>query len=261
MLAIHRHLLMQLVVRDVAGRYKGSVGGLAWTVIQPVLMLAVYLFVFGLVFNPRRGPAAPADDLTAFGLSLFCGMLVHGLFSECLIRAPGSIVSQPAYVKKIVFPLQLLPLVVLGSALFHFGVGLVVLLVGALVFGHPPGWSVLLLPLVVAPLVALCAGVAWLFASLGVFLRDIGQLTGLAATVMMFLSPVFYPLEALPAQYRWMAYANPLTVPIEAVRDVLLRDRAPAFDTLAMHALVSVAVCWLGHAWFTRTRRGFADVL
>jgi lipopolysaccharide transport system permease protein len=222
MLAIHRHLLMQLVVRDVAGRYKGSIGGLAWTVIQPVLMLAVYLFVFGLVFNPRRGASAPAGDLTAFGLSLFCGMLVHGLFSECLIRAPGVIVSQPAYVKKIVFPLQLLPLVVLGSALFHFAVGLAVLLTGALIFGHPPGWTILWL--LGGPAGALRAGVAWLFASLGVFLRDIGQLTGLAATVMMFLSPVFYPLEALPAQYRWMAYANPLTVPIEAVRDVLLRD-------------------------------------
>ncbi len=261
MLAIHRHLLMQLIVRDVAGRYKGSFGGLAWAVIQPVLMLAVYLFVFGMVFNPRRGASTPADNLTAFGLSLFCGMLVHGLFSECLIRSPSAIVSQPAYVKKIIFPLQLLPLVVLGSALFHFGVGLAVLLVGALVFGHPPGWTALWLPVVVLPLVLLCAGVTWLFASLGVFLRDIGQLTGLAATVMMFLSPVFYPLEALPAQYRWLAYANPLTVPIEAVRDVLLRDKPPAFDTLAIHALASLAVCWLGHAWFNRTRRGFADVL
>ena len=261
MLAIHRHLLMQLVVRDVAGRYKGSIGGLAWTVIQPVLMLAVYLFVFGLVFNPRRGASAPAGDLTAFGLSLFCGMLVHGLFSECLIRAPGVIVSQPAYVKKIVFPLQLLPLVVLGSALFHFGVGLAVLLTGALIFGHPPGWTILWLPVVVVPLVLLCAGVAWLFASLGVFLRDIGQLTGLLATVLMFLSPVFYPVQALPADWRWLALVSPLTVPIEGLRDLLLHQRMPNPAALAAYWAVALAVCWLGWAWFARTRKGFADVL
>ncbi len=261
MLAGHRHLLMQLVVRDVAGRYKGSFGGLAWTVIQPVLMLAVYLFVFGLIFNPRRGAGGPPADLTAFGLSLFCGMLVHGLFAECLIRSPGTIVSQPAYVKKIVFPLQLLPLVVLGGALFHFAVGLGVLLAGATVFGHPPGWALLALPLVVLPLVLLCAGVGWLFASLGVFLRDIGQLTGLAATMLLFLSPVFYPVDALPAQYRWLVQINPLTVPIEALRDVVLRDQWPPLDALALHGLFCLAVAWLGHAWFGRTRRGFADVL
>lgn len=258
-----RHMLVQLVVRDVAGRYRGSFGGIAWSLITPVLMLAVYLFVFGVVFNPRQPAAggAPPQGLAQFGLSLFCGILVHAMFAECLVRSPGVIVAQPSYVKKIVFPLELLPLVTVGSALFHLAVGVGVLLAGSVVLGAPPGWAVLALPLALAPLVLMCAGVAWFTASLGVFLRDIGQLAGLAATVMMFLSPVFYPVSALPADWRWLAWASPITFPIESVRGLLLRDALPDPAGLAGYWLLSLATCWLGWLWFDKTRRGFADVL
>ncbi len=261
----HRRLLVQLVRRDVSGRYKGSFGGAAWAVMTPMLMLAVYLFVFGVVFNPRRAAtgAAPlsAADLSTFGIGLFCGMLVHGLFSECLARAPAVIVGQPAYVKRIVFPLEILPLVTVGAALFHFAVGLVVLLAGAMLFGAPPGWHALALPLVVVPLLLLSAGVSWLFAALAVYLRDIGQLTGLLATVLLFLSPVFYPVDALPQDLRWLALANPLSIPIEATRDLLLRDRFPDMTVMAGYWLATAVFARLGLLWFDKTRRGFADVL
>lgn len=260
-----RHLILQLVRRDVSGRYKGSFGGAAWAVLTPMLMLAVYLFVFGVVFNPRRaatgaGPLSAAD-LSAFGISLFCGMLVHGLFSECLTRAPAVIVGQPAYVKRIVFPLEILPLVTVGAALFHFGVGLVVLLAGAALFGTLPGWHLFALPLVIVPLLLLSAGITWLFAALAVYLRDIGQLTGLLATVLLFLSPVFYPLDALPQDLRWLAIANPLSIPIEATRDLLLRARMPDLNVLAGYWAACAVVARLGLLWFEKTRRGFADVL
>lgn len=257
-------MLWQLVRRDIAGRYRGSFGGLAWSLVTPVLMLGVYLFVFGYVFNPRHAAgAAPAGggDIAQLGLSLFCGVLVHGMFAECLVRAPSVIVGQPSYVKKIVFPLELLPLVTVGSALFHLLVALAVLLAGVVVFAGPPGVVALAAPFALAPLVLMSAGVAWLVASLGVFLRDIGQLTGLAATVLMFLSPVFYPVDALPPDWRWLAHASPLTVPIEALRDVLLRDRAPDAAALAGYWALALAVCVLGWQWFARTRKGFADVL
>lgn len=259
-----RHLLWQLVRRDIAGRYRGSFGGAVWSVITPVLLLAVYVFVFGFVFNPRAAAAAGTPrgaDIVELGLSLFCGVLVHGMFAECLVRAPTVVVSQPSYVKKIVFPLELLPLVTVGSALFHLLVALAVLLVGVTLFGALPGVYALAVPLALVPLVLMCAGVAWLTASLGVFLRDIGQLTGLAATVLMFLSPVFYPVEALPADWRWLALASPLTVPIEALRDALLRARMPDPVALSAYWVAALAVCWAGWTWFARTRKGFADVL
>ena len=260
-----RHLWWQLVRRDIAGRYRGSFGGLAWSLITPVLMLGVYLFVFGYVFNPRHAAGgttgAPGAGIVQLGLSLFCGVLVHGMFAECLVRSPGVVVGQPSYVKKIVFPLELLPLVTVGSALFHLLVGLAVLLLGVLLLHAVPGPYALAVPLALAPLVLMSAGVAWFAASLGVYLRDIGQLTGVAATMLMFLSPVFYPVEALPADWRWLAWASPLTVPIEALRDTLLHGRMPDVAGLAADWLVSLLVCGLGWFWFAKTRRGFADVL
>lgn len=256
-----RHMLWQLVRRDIAGRYRGSFGGLAWSLVTPVLLLAVYLFVFGYVFNPRHAAQATEGGIARFGLSLFCGVLVHGMFAECLVRSPGVIIGQPSYVKKIVFPLELLPLVTVGGALFHLLVGLGVLLLGVAIFGDRPGAHALLVPLAIAPLVLLCAGVAWFVAALGVYLRDIGHVTGLAATMLMFLSPVFYPVEALPADWRWLAWASPLTVPIEALRDTLLHARMPDVAGLAGYWAVALAVCWLGWQWFAKTRRGFADVL
>jgi lipopolysaccharide transport system permease protein len=260
-----RQLLWQLIRRDIAGRYRGSFGGLAWSLITPVLLLGVYLFVFGYVFNPRHAAGAaaggPGAGIVQFGLSLFCGVLVHGMFAECLVRSPGVIVGQPSYVKKIVFPLELLPLVTVGSAMFHLVVGLAVLLLGVLVLHAAPGPYALLVPLALVPLVLMSAGVAWLTASLGVYLRDIGQLTGLAATMLMFLSPVFYPVEALPAQWRWLALASPLTVPIETLRDTLLHRRMPDMASLAAYWAVALVVFALGWLWFAKTRRGFADVL
>jgi lipopolysaccharide transport system permease protein len=254
----HRHLLSRLVVRDVVGKYQGSFAGVLWSLITPLMMLCIYMFVFGWVFNPRR--AAPDANLTEFGLMLFAGMLVHGLLSECLIRSASAVLAQPNYVKKVVFPVELLPLTVVGSACVQYLIGLSVLLV-ALVFFQGLSLQVLLLPVVMLPLLLLCVGVALAVSALAVYLRDIAQVTGLASTVLMFLSPVFYPLESLPKAMQGWILLNPLSVPIEASRAVLLRGVQPDWMQWGLYSLVCLGLAWFGWAVFQGTRRGFADVL
>lgn len=262
---VHRHLLLQFTRRDLTERYKGSVAGLAWSLVMPLVMLGVYIFVFGVVFSPTRGaPVASGDSsLLEAGLLLFSGMIVHGLLSESLVRAPQAVLSQPAYVKRIVFPLELLPLTVAASAYVQFLISWSVLVAVALLWpsAAAPGLAVVLGPLVVLPLLLMSTGVALALSALTVYLRDLSQVTPLLATILMFLSPVFYPVERLPeALQPWMAL-NPLTVPIESLRAVTMHGTAPDPAAFGLHLLVSMGVLWAGWFVFQATRRGFADVL
>ncbi len=184
----HRHLLGQLIRREVLGRYRGSFLGLLWSFVNPALMISVYTFVFSVVFQARWGASASgSSNRIEFALLLFAGLIVFNLFAECLSQAPSLILNHTSYVKRVVFPLEILPWVTLGSALFHAGINLLVLLVAMTLTGQPPGWMALCWPLVIAPLLLLILGLTWLLASIGVFLRDIGQLVSMALTA---LSPV-----------------------------------------------------------------------
>jgi lipopolysaccharide transport system permease protein len=256
----NRLLIAQMSKREVVGRYKGSVMGLMWSFLNPLLMLAVYTFVFSVVFRSRWG-ATEEESRLQFAVILFVGMIVHGLFAEVLNRAPAVILSNVNYVKKVVFPLEILPVVVLAAALFHCMASLIVLLVAFLAFNGYLPWTALLTPLVLLPLVVLTLGLAWIVASLGVFLRDIGQTIGIITTVMLFLSPVFFPVIALPEQFRPLIAANPLTFIIEQAREVLIWGRLPDWAGLGAYLIVATAVAWAGYAWFQSTRKGFADVL
>ncbi|MCD2511086.1 ABC transporter permease [Comamonas endophytica] len=256
----HRALILQLTRREVVGRYKGSVMGMAWSFFNPVFMLAVYTFVFSVVFQARWGPGSN-ESRTQFAVVLFVGMIVHGLFAEVLNRSPGLILANTNYVKKVPFPLEILPVVSMGTALFHGFVSLGVLLLAFFLFNGYLHWSVLLAPLVLLPLVVLTLGLAWLLASMGVFLRDVGQTIAIITMVMMFLAPVFYPVTALPPQYRPWLMANPLTFIIEQMRAVLIWGRLPDWSGLALYTLAATAVAWAGYAWFQKTRKGFSDVL
>lgn len=256
----HRALIRQMVKREVIGRYRGSVLGLLWSFITPVLMLAVYTFVFSVVFRARWGEQGSGDKLE-FALVLFAGLIVYGLFAECLNRAPSLITSNVNYVKKVIFPLDILPWVSLGSALFHAAISLAVLLIGLLLAGFGLSPTVFFLPLIWLPLVLLIQGLSWFLASLGVFVRDVGQLVGMAMTVLMFLSPIFYPASALPEQVRGWLFFNPLTLIIEQSREVIVWGRLPDGAALALYALIALLTAWLGYFWFQKTRKGFADVL
>ncbi|WP_426196857.1 ABC transporter permease [Pseudomonas sp. NFXW11] len=257
---LHRQLIGQMTKREVLGRYKGSVMGLAWSFINPIFMLAVYTFVFSVVFKARWGGGG-GESKTQFALVLFTGMIVHGLFAEVLNRAPSLILSNVNYVKKVVFPLEILPVVSMAAALFHSLISLGVLLVAFTLFNGFLHWTAIFIPLVLLPLVILTLGLAWILASLGVFLRDVGQTIGLLMTVMLFLAPVFYPITALPEDMRSWILLNPITFIIEQTREVLIWGKGPSWAGLFIYTVIASAIAWIGYMWFQKTRKGFADVL
>ncbi len=257
----NRQLIAQMIKREVIGRYKGSAMGLVWSFFNPIFMLMVYTFVFSEVFQARWGDIGDADSKTQFAVTLFTGMIVLGLFSEVLNRAPGLILSNVNYVKKVIFPLEILPVVAMGAALFHSFISLSVLLAAFAIFNGFLHWTAVYIPFVLLPLVLLTLGLAWILASLGVFLRDVQQTIGLLTTVLMFLSPVFYPVSAVPEGFRAYIMANPLTFIIEQAREVLIWGHPPDWEGIGIYMLAATAIAWLGFAWFQKTRKGFADVL
>lgn len=255
----NRSLAKALVQREVVGRYRGSSLGILWSFFNPVFMLIIYTFVFSVVFKARWN--AGSDSKTEFALVLFAGLIVFNMFAECFNRAPGLILANANYVKKVVFPLEILPWVALGSAMFHALISLGVWLIAYLILFGVPHITVLLLPLVILPLLLFIMGITWGLASLGVYLRDVSQFIGLFTTVLMFLSPIFYPASALPEEYRHLLLLNPLTPAVEQARDVLFWGKLPDMTILSVSLLVAALIAWLGFAWFQKTRKGFADVL
>lgn len=257
----YRDLIAQMTKREVIGRYRGSIMGLAWSFFNPILMLVVYTFVFGFVFKARWGLGGSGQESKVdFAATLFVGLIIFGLFSECANRAPSLIIANTNYVKKIIFPLEILPVVSLGAALFHCMVSLAILFI---VIGFNSGLhpTSLLLPIMLLPLILMILGISWILASSGVFIRDISQTIGIITTVMSFLAPVFYPITALPEQYRPLLMLNPLTLIIEQARAALIFGTPPDWIALAKYAIVALGVFFGGLAWFQKTRRGFADVL
>jgi len=255
----NRSLIHASAKRDVLGRYRGSALGLLWSFFNPLFMLTVYTFVFSEVFKARW--SAGSDSKTEFALVLFAGLIVFNLFSECINRAPSLILSNTNYVKKVVFPLEILPFVSLMSAFYHALISLGVWLAAYLMLFGIPHATVLLLPFVMLPFVMFIMGLAWLLASLGVFLRDVSQFIGVAVTTLMFLSPIFYSASTLPENYQLILYLNPVTPAIEMTRDVLYWGKSPSFAVLAAYWLATAIIAWLGFAWFQKTRKGFADVI
>ncbi|MBK5929406.1 sugar ABC transporter permease [Halochromatium salexigens] len=246
--------------REVSGRYRGSILGLLWSLLTPILMLMVYTFVFSVVFRARWGIDGE-ENKTQFAVVLFVGLIIHALFSEVINRAPALIVGHVNYVKKVVFPLEILPVVSMGAALFQALMSLGVLLLAFVLLNGFVHWTLVLLPLVLLPLVCLTLGLAWLLASLGVFLRDVGQVTGIVTMMLLFLAPIFYPMSALPEALRPWMLLNPLTFIIEQSRQVLLLGQMPNWLGLALYSLVACGIGYAGYAWFQKTRKGFADVL
>lgn len=258
-LVTHRRLVFSLIKREVMGRYRGSIMGLFWSFFNPVLMLTVYTFVFSVVFKARWHGGG--DSRVEFALVLFTGLLVFNLFSEAVNRAPNLILGNVNYVKKVIFPLEILPVVSLGAATFHLCVSLLVWLGFYLMFFQVPGAAILTLPLVLLPLVLVVLGISWLLASLGVYLRDVGQFIGILTTILMFLSPIFYPVNALPQEYQQMMHLSPLTYIVEETRNVMIWNKSIDWSNWSFWTVFSAFIAWLGFAWFQKTRKGFSDVL
>lgn len=252
----HRYLLGQLVKRDVLLRYRGAMFGVLWIFLSPLFLLAVFAFVFGQVFQARW---PQQEGGLPFWLLLYSGLITFNLFAETISRAPTSVRGQASFVKKIIFPVQILPLVPLGAALVHGAFNFLILL-AALAWTGEFHAQALLFPLVILPVLLLALGISWFVAAWGVFIKDMTQIVPMFVQILLFLSPVFYPVSAVPGGLRPLYDFNPLGAVIEASR-ALVSGQPVAWGSWGVTFAVSVAAAILGHAFFQHAREEFADAL
>jgi lipopolysaccharide transport system permease protein len=252
-------LIWQLTRSEIIGRYRGSLLGILWSFAIPLLMILVYTFVFSYIFQARWGNETSSK--AEFSIFLFSGLTIYSLFSECIVKAPSLIISNVNYVKRVVFPLEILAWVSLLSSLFQFVLSTVVLILFYFMLNLNLHWTILYLPLIVFPLILLTMGVSWILASLGTYMRDVGQSVGILTTILLFMSPIFYPASVLPQELRPYMFLNPLTFIIEQYRDILIFGNSPAWIRLGLYTLISMSIAASGFYWFQKTRKGFADVI
>ena len=258
--ARYRDLTWQFTRRQVQERYRSSYLGILWTLITPLLMLLIYTFVFSVIFK-SRWKSVGSGEFTDAALIIFSGLIVFNVFRDCVSQAPKLIISHPNYIKKVVFPLEILPVSALGAALIDSSFGLVIVLAGLLLSSGSLHWTLVYLPLVYLPLAALTLGLSWLLASLGVFIRDIGNFIGTVVQFLFFLTPIVYPVSAVPQFLQPVLQLNPLTVVVDNFRRVALWGLAPDWPWLGGATLLSFLVMIGGYMWFMRRKQAFADVL
>ncbi len=254
----HRSLIRSLVRRDIAGRYRGSYAGLFWTVIHPLLMMVTYYFVFGVVLQTRFGADARPSS---FVLYFLAGMLPWLAFSEAVGRSAGVIPAHATFVKKLVFPVEILPVNLAVAGLVSELFGTLIFAAGLWYFGRPFPATILYLPLILIPQLLFTLGWCWFLAALGVFFRDLGQLIGFLLTLWFFVTPICYPETSLPQRWMWLFAQNPLYILVRHYRMIFLEASGPDWRALAKLAALSAALFVAGHAWFYKLRRSFADLV
>lgn len=256
----HKYLFLQMLKREVQQRYRGSQLGFLWAFVYPILMLLVYTFVFGFVMKAKWGVAG--QDNLSFGVILFAGLLCHTLMSEVMVGSVSLITGNAQYVKKVVFPLEILSLVSLANALFHMCMGIIILFVIFMLTGNTLPLTALLTPIVLAPLVIFLLGASWFISVLGVYVRDLGQVMGVFMTVLLFMGPIVYPFTMIPAPLQpYVYWLNPLTVVVEQFRAVALFGQMPNWQDLGIYTVFACLMLFVGQWFFQRTREGFADVI
>ena len=256
----YRDLIHQFTAREFLVRHKCTSLGIAWAVIQPLLTLSIYTFIFGFVFKNRWNKLdgyAWAD----FTLHFFAGYVVFSIFADTVNRSPSFVTEHPNLVRKVVFPLEILPITATGASLLYstFGLGLLLLATGIL--AHSFSWTIIFFPLVLVPLVMITLGVSWIFASMGAFIRDFKQVVPVLTQLVFFMTPVFYDVNNIDPQFRWIIRLNPLTIVVENARKTLLWGEVPNWTDLVILTAVGLVVMVLGYAWFMKSKRGLADVL
>lgn len=255
-----KSLISQFIRREISNRYKGSYLGIVWSFITPLIMLTIYTFVFSVIFQARWGTSGETNKVE-FALLLFTGLVVFNVFSEVISRAPSLIIANSNYVKKVIFPLEILPIVTLGSALFQALISYVILILAMLILTGTFYWTAILFPIIILPLLLMILGLSWFLASLGVYIRDIGQIISIAIPALMFMSPIFYPISSIPEEFRFIYSLNPITYTVEDMRKVIIWGQFPHWNGLIIEMFIGIIVAILGYIWFKKTRKGFADVL
>ncbi len=253
-------LIRQMTRREISQRYRGSLLGLAWSLIVPLTSLAIYTFVFSGIFQSNWRPGASAST-GEYALTLFAGLTAFNLFSEMMGRAPLLILAVPNLVKKVLFPLEILPLVQIGASLLTSIFSIGVLVLAGILFTQSISTTLWMLPLAFVPLLFLTLGVGWFLSALGVYVRDISQGIGIVTQILLFLSPVMYPTSAVPENLRSVFYINPLTTVLDGFRATLLWGQPLDWPNWGLWVVVSFVWAVLAYAWFMKMKPGFADVM
>nr|NKB46045.1 ABC transporter permease [Alphaproteobacteria bacterium] len=256
-----RLVFNQFLARAIARRYRLSVFGLLWTIMVPLFTLVIYTFVFGVILQSRWSGADGGGDTTSFGLYLFVGLLVFWLMADVVGGTPNAIIDYTNLVKKAVFPLEILPPVIVGSAVFHALISSGVLLVALVVIKGGVPLTALLIPIILAPFILLLTGFSWLLSAVGVYFRDIQHIVGLLMTGVLFLSPIFYSIDRLGPTLQSLIMLNPVTFIVMQMRCILLDGQQPDWVGLGIYFAVAWLVASIGLAFFRYARKGFADVL
>ena len=254
----NRGLLRSMIRRDIMARYRGSFGDVFWTVLNPVLLMVTYFFVFGIVLESRFGPDA---SRTGFALYFLAGMLPWLPFAEAAGRAPNSMIEHRNFIKKLVFPVEILPVTQVLAALVTQAFALAVFLTGLFIIRGDIATHAVWLPVLLVPQVLFTLGMAWFLSALGVFVRDLGQVIGFLLTLWFFLTPICYPEQSLPKEIAPILMKNPMYVLVRAYRDLLLEARLPAWGAVWKLWALAALVFFAGHAWFHKLRKSFADVI
>lgn len=257
----HGDLIGQFAWREVVGRYKGTYLGMLWSLLYPLMTLAVYTVVFGVILKAGFGAGSGAPPRIDFALNLFCGLILYDIFSGTLSRAPGLITGNSNYVTKVVFPLEIFPVSVLLANLVNALFCLVILVTAALFLCPGVSFTILLFPVVLVPLCCMSVGLGWFLASVGVFLRDLGHAVAIVLQLLFFVSPIIYPVSAVPQGFQSIMMCNPLSPIMESARAVLLMGKQPQWGALLILTLISLVILQLGYIWFMKSKRAFADVL
>lgn len=257
----HSNLIRELVARDLRDRYSGSWLGMVWTLVTPIVFITIYAIVFGAVFGARIPGMEDKSGTFGFGVYLYSGLLVYTILAEVLSKSPTLVWSNPNYVKKVVFPLEILPVVVMVSAIVHSILPFAVLLVATyFILGSVPATAVFY-PLAIVLALPMIQGLAWAIAALGAYVRDLGQVVSILVTVFMFMSPVFFPVAKFPPVVQPLVRLNPISVPVELANAALFASPLPPPGIVAGYAVASIVVFFLGWKVFQACRHGFADVI
>lgn len=255
----NRELIFNLTERQLLGRYQGSIFSAFWPFLIPVVMLSIYTFIFSEVFKARW--ELSSNSRVEFALILYLGLIIFNIFSDCVSSAPNLIVSHANYVNRVIFPLEILPIITLGVALFNALISLSLWCIVHIVFIGLPPPTIIFLPIVIFPLILFSLGMCWILAAMGVYIRDISQIIGILIPALLFLSPIFYPVNSIPLQYQFLFKLNPLTPTIEQMRNIMMWSISPDFELQFYYLTAAFLLAWFGFYVFQRLRRGFADVL
>jgi len=255
----HHELIWRMIKQEIISRYRGSVFGLFWSFVNPLIMLLVYLFVFNIVLKTRFNENS--ETKAEYALLVFAGFTVFIFFSEIINRSPSLILSNVNFVKKLVFPLEILTYIATGTALFQILINMAILLTANLLIYKSLPWTLVFFPVILLVLVPFCLGLSWMLASLGTFIRDIGHVVVVSTQVLMFMTPIFYPVDAIPEDFRYYIKLNPLTLIVSEMRSIAIYGNLPNWYGLLIYGICGWLIAWIGFFWFQKTRNGFSNVL